>query len=213
MNKPIGMQQMSHIQLSEYPPRQVLLFSGHMIDAPDRLVPRFPPEMAAAVSKKITNVLRTLSAGPDDLALAQGASGGDILFLEACKQRGVQLQLILPLPEAEFIEQSILRSIDGLKWQQRYEAIKTDLSQPPSILPIESTPYRHLENEPNSTGDVFARCNLFLLDTALTWGIERLRLICLWDGQGGDGPGGTAHMVELVKSLRGKVIWMDINQL
>ena len=34
----------------------------------------------------------------------------DLLFLEACQQRGVRCQILLPFPEPEFIERSILPS-------------------------------------------------------------------------------------------------------
>src|SRR5690349_14580778 len=50
-------------------PRQVLLFSGHMVDAPDRPQPRFPPRMVPAAARRIAEVLDGLQAGPDDLAL------------------------------------------------------------------------------------------------------------------------------------------------
>lgn len=167
------------------PPRQVLLFTGHMIDVPTRPVPRFPPDRETAVAQRIGECLAALDAGPQDLALTQGAAGGDLLFAEACVARGVRLRFLQPLPEAGFIEQSILSVIDGARWQQRYLALRPALVTSPETLP------------PDDTGaDPFARCNDWLLDTAASWGVERLHLICLWDGQGGDGTGGTAHLRE-----------------
>ena len=41
--------------------------------------------------------------GPEDLAFCQAAAGGDLLFVEACQQRGVRCQVLLPFPEPEFI--------------------------------------------------------------------------------------------------------------
>ncbi len=35
--------------------------------------------------------------------------------------------------------------------------------------------------------DPFERCNLWLLYTALAWGVDQVRFICLWNGSGGDG--------------------------
>ena len=61
--------------------------------------------------------------------------------------------------------------------------------------------------------NAFERCNLWLLDTAQAYGAERLRFICLWDGGGGDGPGGTAHMVDEVRRHSGQVIWIDTRTL
>ena len=77
-------------------PRQVLLFSGHMIDAPDRKMPRFPAAAEPLAANAIATVLDRLGAGSDDLALCQSAAGGDLLFLEACRQRGVKCQVLLP---------------------------------------------------------------------------------------------------------------------
>ena len=77
-------------------PRQVILFSGHMIDAPDRTPPRFPPDKEAIAAQKIAETLDELGADSQDLGVTQGACGGDILFAEACRQRGVKLQLLQP---------------------------------------------------------------------------------------------------------------------
>ena len=74
-------------------------------------------------------------AGDDDLALAQGASGGDILFLEACRERGLRLQLLLPLAEPEFIERSILPSTGGAKWRDRYYTLKANMRSVPWVIP------------------------------------------------------------------------------
>ncbi|WP_372524795.1 hypothetical protein [Piscinibacter sp.] len=185
-------------------PRQVLLFSGHMIDSPDRAEPRFPASMEHAAARRIEDALNSLGAGASDIALTQGAAGGDLLFAEACVRRGVPLQLLLPLPEAQFIEQSILPSVDGERWRQRFLALKASLAWPPQVLePGDSA----------SDGDPFELCNMWLLATALACGADTLRLICLWNGNGGDAPGGTAHMVREVERRKGEVIWIDTRTL
>ena len=61
--------------------------------------------------------------------------------------------------------------------------------------------------------DPFERCNLWLLYSALACGIDKLRFIALWDGGGGDGPGGTAHMYNEVKRRTGRVTWLDMRTL
>lgn len=183
-------------------PRQVFLFSGHMIDAPGRQPPRFPAVKESAAVQKIGEALDQLGAGPEDLALAQGASGGDLLFLEACKERGVRLQLLLPLEEPDFIDRSILPSDGGDKWRDRFYRLTSGLNDAPLIMPDELGPL------PKDV-DAFERCNLWLLYTALSYGIDKVRFICLWSGGGGDGPGGTAHMYEEVKRRTGRVTWID----
>jgi len=55
----------------------------------------------------------------------------------------------------------------------------------------------------------YERNNRWALYSALTYGIERVRLIVLWNGQGGDGPGGTGHMVQEVRRLGGIVEHLD----
>jgi tetratricopeptide (TPR) repeat protein len=194
-----------------FEPRQVFLFSGHMLDAPDRPAPRFPAGKEPVAAQRIAAALDALGAGAGDLALTQGASGADILFLEACRERGVRLQLLLPLEEPEFIERSILPSSGGEKWRDRYYALKSGMKDAPRIMPDELGPLpRTVRGEET---DPFERCNLWLLYTALAWGVDKVRFICLWNGGGGDGPGGTAHMYDEVKRRTGRVTWIDTRTL
>ncbi len=187
-------------------PRQVLLFSGHRVDAPTRpSPPRFPADKEPIAAQKITEALDQLGAGPDDLALCQAAAGGDLLFLEACQKRGVRCQVLLPLPEPEFIERSILPSTGGGKWRERFFQMKDRLKDPIRIMPDELGPL------PNGV-DPFERCNLWLLYTTLAWGLSRARFVCLWNGGGADGPGGTAHMYNEVKQRTGRVTWIDTRE-
>ena len=187
-------------------PRQVLLFSGHMVDAPDRKTPRFPPEKVPQAAAAIAAALDALHAGPGDLALTQGAAGGDLLFAEACADRGVRVQLLLPLAEPAFIERSVVRSAGGDAWRARFFALKARLADAPRVLPDELGP-------PPRQGDTFERCNLWLLYTALACGQEKVRFVCLWDGDRGDGRGGTAHMVDEIKRRTGQVTWLDMRRL
>jgi len=185
-------------------PRQVLLFSGHLVDAPDRPQPRFPAAMVPAAAAAIGPALDDLDARPPDQALTQGAAGGDLLFAEACVERGLRVQLLLPLAEPEFVAQSILPVTDGPAWHARWRALLPRLGAKPRVLP---------EGAALPGSNAFERCNEWLLATALAQGAERLRFICLWDGGGGDGPGGTAHMVEQVKLRGGRVCWIDTRRL
>ncbi len=189
-----------------FQPRQVLLFSGHMVDAPGRAAPRLPAAKLPQATQALCRVLDGLGAGDGDLLLTQGAAGGDLIFAEACRERGVRVQLLLPLDEPEFIERSVLPSQDGEDWRQRYFELKAALQQAPRVMPDELGP---LPKDANA----FERCNLWLLHTALAWGPEKVRFVCLWDGGGGDGPGGTAHMYHEVKRRTGRVSWVDTRKL
>jgi len=185
-------------------PQQVVLFSGHMMDQPDRTPPRFPTHKEGAARKHIDAALDRLRIGPDDLALAQAAAGGDLLFLEACLRRGVRCQVLLPFPEAEFIERSILQSINAAQWHDRYDAIREGLRQQVEVAPLRIMT-EALGPTPEGQNP-FERCNLWLLNSALALGIERVRFLTLWDGGGGDGPGGTAHMVAEIQRHGGQIL-------
>jgi hypothetical protein len=176
---------------------QVFLFSGHLVDAPGRTPPRFPASRVPAAGAAIDALLDELQAAPGDLALTQGASGGDLLFAEACLRRGLTLQLCLPQPEPAFIETSLRSSQDGEAWVARWLALR-----------------RHVEAEVLAAGDgdVYERCNRWLLERALVHGAERLRFICLWDGAPG-AAGGTGHMVGEAKRSGAAVHWIDIRTL
>lgn len=185
-------------------PRRVFLFSGHMIDAPGRQSPRFPAEKESVAAQKIAEVLDKLGACPEDLALTQGACGGDLLFTEACQQRRVTIEWLQPFDEPEFIQRSVV--CRGETWRDRYLAAKATLT-----TGIRSAPD---QLGPSPTGvDPFERCNLWLLYTALAYGIDKVWFICVWNGGGGDGVGGTAHMYQEVKRRTGQVAWIDSRSL
>lgn len=187
-------------------PRQVFLFSGHMVDAADRAQPRFPADKVPIATAEIQKAMEQLGAGEGDLALTQGASGGDLIFAEACIERGVRVQLLLPVEEPEFIERSIMPSVDGESWRTRYFALKGKLKDPPRVMPVELGP---LPRDVNA----FERCNLWLLYTSLAHGIDKVRFVALWNGGGSDGPGGTAHMYNEVKERTGQVTWIDTRKV
>ena len=185
-------------------PRRVFLFSGHMIDAPTRPTPRFPAAKELIAAQRIAEALEKLVAGPEDLALTQGACGGDLLFTEACQKRGVPVQWLQPFDEPTFIQKSVVCHSET--WRDRYLKAKTKLT-----TQIRSAPQ---ELGPLPTGvDPYERCNVWLLSTAFAYGVTKVHFICLWNGDKGDGRGGTAHMYQEVKRQTGQVIWIDSRTL
>jgi hypothetical protein len=187
-------------------PRQAIVFTGHMVDAPDRPLPRFPPALVDRAARRIEAALAEIDAGPRDIAFTQGAAGGDLLFAEACLARAVPLRLLLPLATSEFVAQSLLPVIDGDAWQARFRAVVARLERAPSEAPQVLGPLAAGE-------DPFVRGNLWLLASARAAGAGRLRCICLWDGGGGDGPGGTRHLVEAIRDAGGTVLRIDTRSL
>ena len=125
--------------MPEPAPRKVALFSGHMIDAPDRLSQRFPPDKEPIARRAIEEALRDLGIGGTDLAICGGACGGDLLFAEAATARGARLELFIPFDEPTFLQGSV--DFAGGDWRARYLAMKAratlhvqpdELGPPPS---------------------------------------------------------------------------------
>ena len=188
-------------------PRRVFLFSGHMVDKPGRAEPRFPPALVPAAAARLAEELEKLEAGPEDLAFSQASAGGDLLFVEACQKRGVKCRIRLPFDEPKFIAESIMPSADGAAWRDRYyEAIGKLEKDALRIMPEQLGPL------PAGVSD-YERCNLWLLYSAMSCGIDKVRFVCLWNGGGGDGPGGTAHMYQSVNNRTGRVSWIDTREL
>ncbi|MBX3332380.1 MAG: hypothetical protein KF722_18430 [Nitrospira sp.] len=188
----------------KWQPRQVFLFSGHLIDAPTRSTPRFPAAKESAAVQKIAEALQNLGAGSEDLALTQGACGGDLLFTEVCQQRGVKVQWLQPFEEPTFIQKSVVCHSET--WRDRYLKAKAKLTTTIRSAPESLGP-------PPKGIDPYERCNLWLLYTALSYGVPKVQFVCLWDGGGGDGSGGTAHMYQEVNRRTGQVTWIDSRTL
>ena len=184
-------------------PRQVFLFSGHMIDAADRSPARFPPDKEPLAAAAIEKLLDELGAGADDVAISSGACGGDLLFAEACWQRGLRVEIYLPFVEEEFLKESV--NFAGEHWREKFFWVKERV-RGWHIMPH--------ERGPAPTGeDPFAAVNLWMLDQARAYGTGKVRFICLWDRQAGDGPGGTKHLHDAVVQGSGKAYVLDTTKL
>ncbi len=189
---------------NNWTPRKVFLFSGHMIDAPGRETVRFPKEKESIAVDTIQNQLKALDAGPKDLALCGAACGGDLIFAEAALELKLKLQLRIPIAVPEFLQNSV--SFAGDNWQERFYTAKNNPDTRLLIMPDEL-------GELPAHINPYERNNLWQLYSAISWGAEKVHCICLWDGKGGDGPGGTRHMHNCVKKHSGKVYILDTKKL
>lgn len=185
-------------------PRRVLLFSGHMIDAPDRPAPRFPPDKEPIAARAISETLSQLGAGQEDLGLCGGACGGDLLFAEAALELGLRLEIRIPFAEPTFLQKSV--TFAGEQWRERYYTVKKDPLTRLLIMPEELGPLPKNANP-------YERNNVWQLYSALARGPEKVNFICLWNRKGGDGPGGTKHMYEEVNNRSGLVYVLDTTTL
>ena len=184
------------------PPRKVLLFSGHMIDAPGRKQPRFPADKEPLAAAAIADTLNRLAAGADDLAICSGACGGDILFAEAALERRTRLELYSPFEEPTFLARSV--DFADRDWRARYVALRSRASL--HVMPAERDP------TPEGEGP-YRSCNLWMLESASRFGAGKVDFLCLWNGQQGDGPGGTRHLMEMVGRRAGRTHWLDTREL
>lgn len=185
----------------DHEPAQVFLFAGHMIDQPSRLQPRFPAAMETEALQRIEEALDKLHPTQNCLAIAPGiACGGDILFIEACLQRDMRVDVFLPFAQAEFIKESV--SFAGDAWVSRFYKVHNHPNITIHLQPDRLGPVPEGDNP-------FERNNRWALYSTLMYGIDRVRLVVLWDGKGGDAPGGTGHMVQEVRRLGGIVEHID----
>ncbi|GGW37109.1 tetratricopeptide repeat-containing protein [Arenibacter certesii] len=189
---------------------KVILFTGHMIDAEDRKSPRFPKELEPDVRQRIKgNIEEIVKKTPTDqewLGISGGASGGDILFLEVCRELGIKRKMYLALPPDKFIVESVQQA--GNTWVERFYNLYEDPDTEISILADTKELPIWLQGKKGYS--FWERNNLWLLNTALSYGGHNLTLLALWDGKGEDGPGGTKHMIEEVKKKGAKSKVIDL---
>jgi hypothetical protein len=168
-----------------------LLFTGHMIDIPGRKEPRFPAWAEERAFEAILKAIETMpwvQPGPT-IGLAGAASGGDLLFHEACAVLGIPTRILLALPIDEFLAASVAPA--GPDWVRRFHSLVDQRG--PENLCMMGTQNGLLEGK---TENVWQRANLWMIEDALELAPER-SLLALWDGKPGDGPGGTGHLVRI----------------
>jgi hypothetical protein len=194
-------------QVAETP--RAILFTGHRIDAPGRKSPRFP----AAKEKQAWDLILEAVAREKERAggrlfgISGGASGGDILFHEACEQLGIPSQMYLVLPKTDYIKSSVADS--GPDWVARFNRLYDRLK--PKVL----SDSEHLPRWLRAKKDynIWQRSNLWMLHNALFISRDHLTLIALWNGTAGDGPGGTADMVKRAQDRGAAFIHLDTSKL
>ena len=156
------------------------LFTGHMLDRPDRPAPRFPAALEEAVRGEIEASLerRDVQIGYSSLAC-----GGDMLFAESVLKRGGEVHIFLPFDIETFIEHSVrLVPQEGLV--ERFHRL-LDSAASVRILNEHGDP---------DDGAGYDFCNRVIAGAAILksrfLGMD-IAPILLWDGKRGDGGGGT----------------------
>jgi hypothetical protein len=189
---------------------RVILFTGHRVDAAGREKARFPQSkepVARDAIRRAIQAQKNLTTG-SLLGISGGANGGDILFLETCEELGVPTEMLLALPESQFVNASV--ASDDLSWEERFNALLRKHPNPPVLAESSELP-KWLQFKRGY--DIWQRNNLWLLSQALSKVARHLTLIALWDGETGDGPGGTEHMVSLAKQRDARVVHLNTKEL
>lgn len=183
--------------VSGSPPARVILFTGHMVDAPGRQKPRFPPEKVAVAAEAIERQLAELMNGLRGvcIGLAGGASGGDLLFHEACGRLGIESRLRLALPVGAFVARSVAPSQGD--WEARFQGVLTRLWGSVDTLAVNEELPGWLIRKAGY--NIWARTNVWLLEEALAVGARDVHLVALWNREPADGAGGTEHLIELAQ--------------
>jgi len=155
------------------------LFTGHMLDRPDRPAPRFPAALEETVRGEIEACLerRDVQIGYSSLAC-----GGDILFAESILKRGGEVHIFLPFDIETFIEYSV-RIVPQEGLVERFRRI-LDNAASVRILNEHGDP---------DDGAGYDFCNRVIAGAAILksqfLGMD-IAPILLWDGKRGDGGGG-----------------------
>ncbi|HUQ32404.1 MAG TPA: tetratricopeptide repeat-containing protein [Pyrinomonadaceae bacterium] len=191
--------------------KRVLLFAGHMIDAPDRKKPRFPADKEQIAREKIKEaVLKEMNSGAGvKSGYAGGASGGDILFQEVCAELGIPTRLYLAIPPQKYVVTSVQKA--GPEWVERFWNLYNEHKAQKQVRELsdatDDSEYLPAWLREKPDYGIWQRNNLWMLFNALDEGCDpksddpNLTLIALWDGAGGDGAGGTADLVNKVEGM------------
>lgn len=195
-------------------PSKVILFTGHMLDSPNRekAKQRFPStEQAEAKARQmIEEALRKELLGYEGkiFGIAGAACGGDILFHEMCLSLGIETSVYLAFPEDKYQAKSVQRGGPG--WVERFRKINARIT--PRFLQQDEALPRWLSDRQGY--DIWQRNNLWLMFSALASGSRDLTLIALLNRERDpDGPGGTAHLVDEALRWGFKVVELDARQL
>jgi class 3 adenylate cyclase len=161
----------------------IVVFVGHMIDAIDRPVPRFPEHLELSVRAAIDRSLDELDAR---IGYCSAACGSDIVFIEAMLARGAEVNIILPFAEDDFIKESV--AFAGQKWLIRYQ---NALRQAQSISFMTEEPFL------NDTilFDYAARIFHGYADLRASTLFTEPHLLAVWDGSATGQVGGTSAFV------------------
>jgi hypothetical protein len=185
--------------------REVLLFTGHLIDPIDRKAKRFPFGLIHDAQLTIQRELDNLLSESPKLAISSLAAGGDMIFAEEVLKRSIPLVVFLPFEQEKFLAASVkyLKGIPGEDPDDWENDFNTVLSQASEVHELQCS---------DELSSCYASCNEAMLSFALDKAgqqPEEVLALALMNNSTGIEAGGTADFVNLITS-RGvsiKKIW------
>jgi class 3 adenylate cyclase/tetratricopeptide (TPR) repeat protein len=189
-----------------FPPLQLIIFSGHLPDAPDatNMPKRFPPESIEPVRALLRDKLEELDAR---VGLVSASAGADLLFIEALRARKGDVHVILPWSQNEFRRTSVepfdLPEKPAL-WQPLFDQAMEEAATVRAIgqvyEPGSSVGWEYLM-------EVTAG---IALNTARASRLD-VQPMVLWDGEPGRGAGGTESFLAFWRDqLQQQAIVLDL---
>lgn len=193
-------------------PPHIIIFTGHMLDAPGRKVPRFPAASEDPARKMIRHAVEkaatAMSASKKELiGISGGASGGDILFQEVCNAMEIPSKMYLALPKDKYITASVAPA--GAIWVRRFH----DLYKQNEVEILVEGEELAGSLRDKDQYSIWERSNLWMLGKAMATSKNDFTLIALWNGESGDGPGGTKDMVARALAEGAEFIHLDARLL
>ena len=119
--------------LQQLPPPDVVAFAGHMIDAPDRPLPRFPVALVPAVRAAVREHVARLNT---PIVYTSAACGADLILIEAALDAGAEVNVVLPFNRDDFVRTSV--AVGGDDWVERFDAA---LSRATRVIMATDEPY------------------------------------------------------------------------
>jgi hypothetical protein len=174
-----------------------------MVDYPGKEQATFPADKEEHIRKEIRHRLEKCGAGTEDIAYVAGLSAGsEIIFAEICAEMGIPVKAYLPLPESAYVREFV--SPAGSNWVDRFYKVRNH--------PLVDENYQSERlGEPKEKDELF-RCernNRWALYASLLRGVDKVRLIALYDGKGGTPKDRDAHlvkhMIELMRDMGGSI--------
>lgn len=179
----------------------VFLFAGYLMDRDKEVESCFPASVEQDVRKAINTLLDKLGAGPEDLAVTCGMSaGGDLVFIECCIERGMQVDAYLPVPEAAYVRDYVSPMGEG--WVERFYKSRNH--------PLVDEHYQAERlGAPKAGDDLYERNNRWALYSSLSRGVDKTRLIAVFDDKSSRNLRRDArlvrHMIDLMRDMGGQV--------